>query len=287
MGQSLARSGEQFRQSDVTFWGIIALVFATGAMMFANLSAIFPANMMTGLHSTRLDGGSLNHLRTQVADLQGETVRIRNENDRLMTMITLAEQDQGAVNRRIGAIESSLPLLMEQNVTSSRSNIDHSIITAAIGTDDNSTMNGDENVMLIEAEGGVVAVSHRPLEGTMPEPKPAPKEMLTAAMPVIPAVPKITKPRIVVAPPSAFGIALGPQVTVQDAFVAWKDITAKVGPLLLGLGPLLSGNAGAEQQRLVAGPITDYAQAEQLCVRVIRIGISCLPVPYAGHALPE
>jgi len=57
--------------------------------------------------------------------------------------------------------------------------------------------------------------------------------------------------------------------------------------LLLGLGPLLSGNAGAEQQRLVAGPIAGYSPAEEICARMIRIGISCLPVPYAGHALPE
>lgn len=284
-GRGVVKTGERIRQSDVTFWGVAALALGSFAMLCANLSAILPPSMMTGLHSTRLDGGSLNNLRTQVAELRDETSRIRNENSRLMTMITLTEQDQSAVNQRIGAIESSLPAMMEATIVNEGTKnlgLDRSLITASIGEPDR---------IVRQVEGGSVAVTRQPLEGMAPpEPDisaPKPMQMEMPAEPIKISNAPAPTPRIVSPPPVSFGIALGPQVTVQDAIVAWRDITTKVGPLILGLGPLLSGNAGVEQQRLVAGPIRDYAEAEQLCVRMIRVGISCLPVPYAGQTLPE
>lgn len=262
---------EQFRQSDVTFWGILALVFGAGALLFGNLSAILPSSTLIALHSPRLDGGNLNMLRTQVAELRDDAVRMRNENTRLMTMFALAEQDQGNVTRRIGAIESTLPVLLEGNA----SNIDRSILTSAIGAEP----------IVREAEGGSVSVLTTPLEDGAP--KTTSETEPANQMNELPAMPVLADTTLVEVDPGVFGVALGPRVTVRDAFVAWKDITNKAGPLLLGLGPLLSGNAGVDNQRLVAGPINDYAQAEQVCVRMIRIGISCLPVPYAGQSLPQ
>lgn len=279
------KTGERIRQSDVTFWGVTALALGSFAMLCANLSAILPPNMMTGLHSTRLDGGNLNNLRTQVAELRDETSRIRNENSRLMTMITLTEQGQSTVNQRIGAIESSLPALMEAAIVTGETknpNLDRSLITASIG---------DPDRIVRQVEGGSIVVTRQPLESMAASeigmPEPDSMQMQMPAEPIKISNTPPPAPRVVSPPPVSFGIALGPQVTVQDAIVAWRDITTKVGPLILGLGPLLSGNAGVEQQRLVAGPIRDYAEAEQLCVRMIRVGISCLPVPYAGQALPE
>lgn len=271
---------DPFRQSDVTFWGVVALVFGASALLFANLSVVLPKNTLMALHSPRLDGGNLNLLRTQVADLRDEAVRMRNENNRLVTMITLAEQDQGAMTRRVGAIESTLPVLLEN--TQNGSNIDRSILTSGI----------DAAPVLSEVEGGSVAISTTPLEGTAPQPTsqiPSTNQGQPQPRRVDQPKPAPLMPQIVAnaGDPAAFGVALGPQVTVRDAFVAWKDITSKAGPLLLGLGPLLSGNAGADNQRLVAGPIDDYVRAEQVCVRMIRIGISCLPVPYAGQSLPQ
>lgn len=246
---------------------------------------------MTGLHATRLEGGNLNRLRSELAALQQETAQIRNESGRLMTMLTLAGQDQDEVVRRVGAIESTLPRLLE--TPAAGPGIDNALLTSGIG---------DENRQFAEAEGGSVAYTIAPIGGaaetpvepgeTETEPESAAKAEAVQAMPQ-PTVSDAViadlsrSPRIIAAPAKSFGIALGPQVTVQDAYLAWKDITNKAGTLLLGLGPLLSGNAGVEQQRLVAGPIDDYAQAEQICIRMIRMGISCLPVPYAGRALPD
>ena len=259
----------------MTFWGAVALVLGVVAVFGANVSALIPANLTTGLHSTRLQGGNLNHLRAQVAELQSESYRIRSENSRLVTMLKLAEQDQGEVTRRVGAIENSLPILMESVPPGTM--IDSSVTTSGIDQAD--------STQILPAEGGSVAVKQMPLE---PVARPASGSIEDIIeMPSMPAEQPRIPVRLNSPTPLAFGIALGPEVTVRDAFLAWKDITSKVGPLLLGLGPVLSGNAGVEQQRLIAGPINDYAHAEQLCARMVRVGISCLPVPYAGSALPN
>lgn len=268
----MASSGDHFKSSDVTFWGIVALGLGAVAVLGGNLSAVVPPHLLTGLHSTRLDGGNLNHLRAEVSQLRDETSRMRNENGRLLTMLTLAEQDQGDVTRRIGAIESSLPTLIEENAL--KVNIDRASITSGIG---------GKTAELMEADGGMIAVTTQPLEGGSPQ-TTAPEE---SEMPAIPQT-AATAPqsRVSAPPPDKFGIALGPRVSIRDAFVAWQDITNKVGPLLLGLGPILSGD-DTMAQRLVAGPLDQFSEAEQLCSRMRRVGITCLPVPYEGDPLPE
>lgn len=276
IGAKLTDYKDPVRQSDVTFWGVIALFFGAIAVLGANLSAIFPENLTAGLHSTRVDGGNLNHLRSQVAELQAETARMRTENDRLMTKLILAEQDQGVVTRRIGALESTLPNLI--NADPDGVGVDMMAITSAIDNPD-----GEE----VPADGGTVIVEQTPLNQDMPqEPESASYSAGIPPQP-LPVVPGADAPPTTLKHEASYGIAIGPQVTVKDAYLAWKDITNKVGPLLLGLGPLLSGNAGAEYQRLVAGPIDDLAHADELCERMERVGIPCLTVPYVGRELPE
>ena len=43
---------------------------------------------------------------------------------------------------------------------------------------------------------------------------------------------------------------------------------------------------GGDDKMIVAGPVTDRAQAEQLCVRMDRVGIPCKPTPFQGEPLP-
>lgn len=255
---------------------MIALGLGAVAVLGGNLAAVVPAHMLTGLHSTRLDGGSLNQLRAELASLRDETARMRNENGRLMTMLTLNEQNQGDVTRRVGAIESSLPVLIEEEALGI--GVDRFSITSGIGS---------EEAELIEADGGMVAVTRQPLEGEPVQDAAPSNNEMEVEMPAVPEV-ATTEPRsrVFTPPPNTFGIALGPRVTIRDAFVSWTDITNKVGPLLLGLGPILSGESGS-QKRLVAGPLSRFSEAEQLCVRMRRVGISCLPVPFEGEALPE
>ncbi len=267
---------DQIKQSDVTLWGLIALGIAVFAVISANVAAIVPPSVLTGLHATRLEGGSLNNLRMQVADLRNDTAQMRNENNRLLTMIRLANEDQSAVTQRVGAIESTLPVLLNRDTGSG---LDSDLVTSSIG-------DGPEDTETRNVDGGSVEVTRHDLGAGPPETPPdTPQDQPMPEAP--PAIRQGSVESVENRDPPRFGIALGPKVTMEDAYLAWQDIRDKAGPLLIGLGPLLSGNAGTEQQRLVAGPINDYAQAEQLCARVVRIGISCLPVPYAGEDLPE
>jgi len=84
----------------------------------------------------------------------------------------------------------------------------------------------------------------------------------------------------------AYGLALGFPVREEDAEAQWQSLSAKVGTLLLGLAPLLQDIEGEDGKRIIAGPVTDRAQAEQLCVRMDRVGIPCEPQPFSGEPLP-
>jgi predicted nuclease with TOPRIM domain len=97
----------------VTTWGIVALVLAGIAVMGANMSALMPQSLLAGLHKTRIGGASLEQLRGQVADLREETQRLRRENSVLAARFALEEQQGNEVTRRVGALEVSLPRLLE------------------------------------------------------------------------------------------------------------------------------------------------------------------------------
>ncbi|MDN5850681.1 MAG: hypothetical protein L0H63_13765, partial [Nitrococcus sp.] len=62
----MANASEQFRQSDVTRWAIVALVCAGLAVLAANVSALLPRSVLDGLHLTRLEGASVENLRSLV-----------------------------------------------------------------------------------------------------------------------------------------------------------------------------------------------------------------------------
>ena len=270
----LAQYKEQVQQSDVTLWGAAALIIGAVAVLSANLSGFLPASFVAGLHSTRMEGGSLNNIRSQVALLQAETIKIRNEYSRLATQMTLAEQGRGQVTRRVGALESTLPVILQ--AIPPGVGIDSSVFT--------SSFDGSSEATSFEAEGGSVTVSRTPLDpptdqnGTIAPPQVEMPAILEGESTIN------TAP---VATTSDFGIAIGPEITQLDAFVTWKDIISRVGTLLLGLEPILSEQQSNGSQRLIAGPVGNYAEAEQLCIRLLRVGISCLPTPYSGHAMPE
>lgn len=262
------------RQSDVTAWGIAALACGALAILSANLGAMLPANLMAGLHATKIEGGSLNQLRAEVETLREETGRIRQENNRLMGTVTLAEQENGLLMRRVGAIEASLPALFETGPRGA--SIDASLTTAGIDEEETET---------IVTENGTVVVSRRPMIGTSVSEIQIQERPEALEQDAVVAIGEPLKD--LTGPASAFGLALGSKVKLSESVVTWKEIIRNAGPLLLGLEPVLSGTAGAEEMQLVAGPISGYAQAEQICTRMVRIGVSCLPVPYMGNALPE
>jgi hypothetical protein len=260
----LAKASEQFRQSDVTTWGIVALVLSGIAVMGANVSALLPPGVLAGLHKTRIEGASLEQLRIQVSDLREEQIRLRRENGVLTARFALDEQRGNEITRRVGALEVSLPDLLE--ALPDDANIDRSNLTAAIGKDP---------ALVYEADGGSVVVRRQPMAEA--QPVPADEQPLPAPVEQVASIP--------VPDESAFGVALGPAVAFEQASGAWRDLTMKLGPLLFGLAPLLVDEANSDNQRIIVGPINQLSEATALCARLERLSVSCLPMPFTGTPL--
>ena len=254
----MAKASEHFRASDVTLWGIVALSCWGAAVLLANVSAIVPSSIFAGLHASRLEGGTVGQVRTQLVALAEETKRMRSENNLLLQRFDRAEEATRAATQRIGALEVSIPATLETRTGSTSVGIDR-MPTASIG---------DENAVSFDADGGSVSVVQKPLVTD--------NALDTATTPDV--APLVNA--------DAYGLALGFPVREEDAEAQWQSLSAKVGTLLLGLAPLLQDIEGEDGKRIIAGPVTDRAQAEQLCVRMDRVGIPCEPQPFSGEPLP-
>ncbi len=139
-------------QSDLTFWGISALVAAGIAVLSTTISGFLPDGVLGGLHANRLQGGTLNQLRAQVEQLTSEQVRLQRQSDQLRSQLSLAERSSNQVGQRVSALESSIPLLLE--VVPPGAEIDPYSITASIE---------EEAGEVFEVEGGSVSIVQTPL----------------------------------------------------------------------------------------------------------------------------
>lgn len=243
----------------MTFWGLVALGCWAFAVLAANVSALVPTGALGALHASRLEGATVNQLRAQVAALELDAQRLRRDNNQLLQRFTMAEQASGEVARRVGALEVAVPLLSDAAAAGPR--LDRTL-TGAIGAG---------AVLSFDAEGGTVSVQHKPLDAVQPGLRPA-----TVATQEPPAR----------ADPNAFGLALAFPVEADDAEAQWQSLTARVGTLLIGLAPLLAPVEGSSSRQIVAGPLASRSAAEELCARMDRVGIPCVPAPYAGDHLP-
>ena len=236
----------------------MALVSVGLAVVAANVSALLPANALSGLHATRLGGASVEELRTSVAGLQEEAVALRRENAELVSRFSLNERAGTEATRRIGALEASLPHLLEALATGP--GVDRTT-TASIGAPEGE---------LIEADGGAVRVVQTPLNPPSPIDQPMPALAETATF----------------APngEGRFGVAIGPSIAAADAAATWDDLSRALGPTVLGLTPLVAQETGGGR-RIVLGPATDLADATALCRRLERAAVSCEPMPYTGTPL--
>lgn len=257
----LAKASAQFLQTDVTVWGIVAMACGALAVMSANISAILPAGVLSGVHASRLDGASVSQLRDQILALQVQSLKLDSENQALLTRFSLQEQSSNAVTRRVGSLEVSLPKLIE--ALPGNSDIDRSVLTSSITPGQS---------LVYQADGGSVKIRQQPLE--------------TAAA-VGPGNQAMPAPLAVSVTPddSQFGVAIGPAVPFTAAPREWQDLSVKLGPLLLGLGPLLADQDNSDDKRILVGPIRQMSDATALCIRLEKISISCLPMPFTGTPL--
>ena len=277
-GAVLARRVEHFRQTDVTMWGIVAVAIGALAILSANLSALIPPSIVTGLHATRLEGGNLNYLRNEVAQLRAEATRMRIENGRMETILSIAEQDRGDVVRRLGAIEENLPSIVATGILGG--NIDSRAITGGIE---------DGDGPLTPVEGGAVSVRERSMFEQNPNLSTTgeePDEPTTESLPLLP-LPATNETPLVRISSDGYGIAIGHEVSRAEAADAWSTIRNRAGPLILGLQPILGGEAVTGKSRIVVGPLQNFSSASDICSRLSEMGIGCLPVEYSGVAMPQ
>lgn len=239
-------------------WGVLALSCWAVAVLLANVSGLVPASVFAVFHASRLDGATIAQVRAEVATLRTETDRMRRENNILVQRLDLAERARGEVTQRVGALEISVPRLLEQVPQSVA--IDRSVTASIV----------DGNAVTFEAEGGSVRVEHRPLIAVESRPVEESDEVIAGP----------------VADGSQYGIALGFPVMADEAEALWQEMLAKVGTLLVGTWPVLSGIEGTDGERLIAGPVGTESQAAQICGRLDRVGVPCEPARFKGEPLP-
>lgn len=257
----MAKFSDQVRASDVTFFAFVALICGAVAVLGSNLMGFVPTGWLGGLHASRQDGGTVNQLQVDVAALEAETIRLKQENDTLRQRFTLAEQSTTEVNRRVGTLEGLLPEAIEASTQGASDDIDVSAITATTGPTSQD----------FDVAGGSVSVTTTPMGGSA----------------AVPSAEAQTMPPRLVAGSGSFGIALGGPLDAAAAPAAWNELNAKVGTLLLGLSPLVGDIEGGTGKRLIAGPIATEADARQLCGLMAKVGIACASVPYAGEPIAE
>ena len=253
----MARAADQFRSSDVTFWGLVALGCWGLAMVLGGVGLLLPQGMLAGLHTSRLKGADLHQLREQVAQLASSTAESRREAAQLARRIDLQQQAQTEVATRVGALEVSVPTLTERAPQTTA--IDRSP-TASIT---------DVPVVSYEADGGSVRIAQRPLIVAPGSPGMAPEPEQTS-----------------IADGTRYGVSLGFPIAGEDGGLQWQVMMSRVGTLLVGLTPLLAPVEGSDGVVLVAGPLASDVQAANLCEALRGQGIPCSPTPFSGDALP-
>lgn len=260
-----------FRAGDVTVWGMITLGIWAVAVLGANVSGVVPQSVFAAFHASRLDGGTLNQLRGQVATLEQEASRMRRENNQLQQRFAMNEEAAGAVTRRLGALEVSVPKLLEtQRIALSAP---QSIDPTATGSIT------DGKVLSFEVEGGSVAVQQKPMSPS--------GEPRFSVVPLDDSIPAEIQ-RLAAADPTQppLGVALGFPVSATDAEASWQDLLARAGEVLNGLSPLLSMPDATGARRIIAGPAIDQLAAQELCSRLDAVGTPCEPAPFTGDPMP-
>jgi hypothetical protein len=261
----LAKAVDQFRPADVTLWGITALGIWAVAILGANLSGLIPSSVYGALHASRLEGSTLNQLRSQVATLEEATSKMQRDNTQLLQRFSMNEEAAGAVTQRVGALEVSVPKLLERAAQAKpATNLDTTTTGSII----------PGKTLTFETEGGTVAVQQRPLV-------PGSNDVKLKVVPLTAPMP------LAIAPDgTAPGIALGFPVQADTAEATWQEMLAQVGTMLVGLSPVLADKEGTDGKIIVAGPMLDRASAIELCARLDRAGVPCEPTIYAGPPVP-
>jgi len=115
----------------------------------------------------------------------------------------------------------------------------------------------------------------------LPEPIPLPPVRIASAPTSETAAEPPRKPEI--------GVDLGGAPSIEVLNLRWVAVKANFGPLLTGLHPLAARvqRSGATDVRLLVGPLTNIAAANQLCARFTAARVTCRPAKFAGQQLAQ
>ena len=144
-------------------------------------------------------------LRTQVAALAVELAALRTQNATLQQRFALSEQSGNEVTRRVGALELSVPRLLEAATAAQNQAIDRGTITGSTGT----------GATMLPADGGSVGVRTIPLDATgtahagASQPLPAPIQPVRGDA-------------------TTYGVALGAPVAPGGGQAAWQHLGNRV-----------------------------------------------------------
>lgn len=243
--------------SDISTWGIAAMVCGAIAIVSINLGALVPENIISALHASRLEGGNVNQLRTGMAEMRAENLRLTRDTRALLSRLNLLNDDSVEVIRRLAAVERSLPLLIESLPLDA--DIDRSLLTASIAT---------TSPEVYEADGGTIIVRQSALFEDMESSGPGDQPM-----PPLPG--------------GGYGVALGNEVLRESVSMRRSEILAQTGPVLNGLVFVMGEVNEVDKARIIAGPLADYEAAHILCEPLTVTGIACEPVPFEGEAWPN
>lgn len=274
----------RFEQTDVKIWGLIAVGVVTTMVVLSSVATFVPSKFLNGLRETRQNSGTINQLQSELTSIRLEFATVKRENSISGTRLTLGEESNSKFSRRVRALESSIPMLLE--ALPADAIIDRSLITASIND-----ANGEE-IIKIDDEVKVTQSNlfdNRPiieqsapdlLQQAMPEALDVSPEVLTGPEVMVEVVP------IIDVSTTEFGLIIGPTVDMNDAPVAWQQYKSDIGTLLIGLEPraLPFGN-DSNKWRIIAGPIADISEAISLCIQISRAGVSCEASGFGGVEL--
>lgn len=129
----MARLADQYRRSDVRFWGIVAAITTVLAVASLNAPALIPDRIFSALHATRLpapDNG-VGELRAQITELKDQQASLTAAGVQLATRIGTTEQNAGEIRRDVSTLAANLPKLVRTVPIGSTS--DDAMVTGAVG----------------------------------------------------------------------------------------------------------------------------------------------------------
>ncbi|MCF4098320.1 hypothetical protein [Maritalea mediterranea] len=300
----------QFKQSDMRLWGLVAIAALTTMLVFSSISLLLPKNWNHVLKETPDNMGTLAQVQSELRAMKLEFAALQRESNVADSRLTLGEESNSFVSKRVRALEASMPILLEALPPGAQ--LDKSLITASINE-----ANGEEIIRLDDD----IKVARSYLFENLPLAQSTPPDFQQDLPEIVASIDgnqiptEVTQGDNMSEPPSnvasgqdtdpqttasidsmaalpaadiSYGVVLGPKIEKNKAQLNWLNIKSNVGTLLLGLEPKMIPVVNeSEKIQLVVGPLQEESEATRLCKEIIRQGYVCEAAGYDGIPLED